>query len=63
MACITTVSGVEFDFANPTPDMINIGDIAHALDRICRFNGHYLSPHYRVATHSIGVCVMVDEPE
>lgn len=60
---ITTISGVEFDLLNPTPDMINIVDIDHALNRICRFGGHYTGPHYSVASHSVGVASLVDDPE
>lgn len=50
----TTYSGVEF-----MPEMlqindINIQDIAHALARICRFNGH-IKGYYSVAQHCIWV--------
>ncbi len=60
---ITTISGIEFDLLNPNPDMISLTDISHALNRICRFNGHYNGPHYSVATHSVGVSALVEDPE
>ena len=47
-----TYTGEVFDFANPTPDMINIRDIAHALSLTCRYGGHCVS-HYSVAQHSV----------
>jgi len=37
---ITTFTGKQFDFLNPTTSMVCIEDIAHALARLCRFNGH-----------------------
>lgn len=40
MTWILTNSGVEFDLRNPTPEMVNLSDIAHALSNIKRFNGH-----------------------
>jgi len=51
--CIRTVSGVYFDIANPSPDMVNIEDIAHALSMAPRFGGH-LPVFFSVAQH----CVM-----
>ncbi len=41
-----------FDFDNPTADMIDIRDIAHALSQECRF-GNQTPTHYSVAQHSI----------
>lgn len=52
MTWILTRSGVEFDFTNPTPDMINLIDIAHSLSRIQRFNGH-TNVNCSVALHSV----------
>lgn len=43
-------SGVSVDLEDPQPDMIKSTDIAHALGRICRFNGHVLD-FYSVAQH------------
>lgn len=65
MTWIQTVSGVAFDLLNPTPDMIRLSDIAHALSRIPRFNGHTPVP-YSVAQHSVHVSTlagMIDGPQ
>lgn len=42
----------KIDLVNPTPEMISIEDIAHALSNICRFGGH-TGEFYSVAQHSI----------
>lgn len=53
---IQTVSGRKIRLAEPDPENIVIGDIAHALARINRFNGHTLGKvPYSVAQHSIHV--------
>ncbi len=52
MTFILTHSGVEFDFRHPTPEMINLRDIAHALSNIKRFNGH-TNVNCSVALHSV----------
>lgn len=49
---IETYSGIKFYFLEPTPDMININDIAQSLSRQCRFSGH-LKKFLSVAEHSI----------
>lgn len=54
--CIATISGRVVDLAAPTPDMIDIEDIAHALSLLCRYNGH-VEYHYSVAQHS---CLVAD---
>jgi uncharacterized protein len=43
----------------PHPDQIVFADIAHALSRQCRFNGHINAEHYSVAEHSILVAQLV----
>jgi 5'-deoxynucleotidase YfbR-like HD superfamily hydrolase len=39
-----------FDILNPTVDMIDIRDIAHAGSNLCRFTGH-TKYHYSIAQH------------
>ena len=51
---IQTFSGILFDVINPTTDMVNITDIAHALSQVNRFTGHTVLP-YNVAEHSVHV--------
>lgn len=58
---IETFSGKMLDYENPTEDMIDIVDIAHALSQICRFTGH-CKQHYNVAQHSYHTSFLV-EPE
>lgn len=49
-----TFSGVAFDLVEPTPDMVSIKDIAHALANQCRFAGHSRR-YYSVAEHCLYV--------
>lgn len=59
--CIRTYSGLYMDVFNPTPEMIAIEDIAHALSNLCRFGGH--TPYfYSVAQHSV-ICSKRVHPE
>jgi hypothetical protein len=51
---IQTFTGKHFYLLNPTPDMICIEDIAHALSMTCRFAGH-VNKFYSVAEHSVYV--------
>lgn len=51
---IETYTGVKFNFLEPTPDMVQIEDIAHSLSHQCRFSGH-TKVFYSVAEHSIRV--------
>ncbi|UFK26703.1 hydrolase of HD superfamily [Roseobacter phage RDJL6] len=51
-----TASGIRFQFMNPTPDQIDVNDVALALSRTCRYGGH-TSRFYSVAEHC---CVMAD---
>jgi hypothetical protein len=59
---IQTVSGKKMDLLNPAIDSINIEDIAYALSRICRFNGHTRrGTWYSVAEHSVNVAMLVPD--
>lgn len=58
MTWILTQSGQQFDLLRPTASMIKPVDIAHALSRLCRFNGHTRA-HYSVAQHSMIVANLV----
>jgi len=60
--CIRTVSGKYVNVFEPTPDMICIEDIAHALSNQCRFGGH-LPRFYSVAEHSLNCSYLIDDPE
>jgi 5'-deoxynucleotidase YfbR-like HD superfamily hydrolase len=51
---ISTVTGRHIDPLDPNPDDIDIYDIAHALARQCRYNGH-VGHFLSVARHSIWV--------
>lgn len=50
--CIRTNSGTFINVFEPTPEMIVIEDIAHALSRLPRFGGHLNRP-YSVAQHCV----------
>ena len=54
---IQTQSGVAFNLANPSPDMVDLDDIATALSYTVRFNGH-TGTSYSVAEHSVWVSRM-----
>lgn len=51
-------SGRLVDLLTPTPEVIDMGDIVHALSHLCRFNGH-TSGFYSVAEHSVRVSRIV----
>ena len=52
MTWLQTHSGLAFDYENPKPEQIDIGDIAHACSKMCRFVGHS-NRFYSVAEHSV----------
>lgn len=52
MSWFQTYTGIEFDFNNISPELINLEDIAHSLSNICRFGGH-CGLFYSVAHHSL----------
>ncbi len=56
---IETASGQRYDFENPDPDTILLGDIAHALSNVCRFAGH-IRRFNSVAEHSVLVSRIVE---
>ena len=54
---LQTFTGKKIDLINPTREMVDIEDIAHALSMICRYNGH-CRDFYSVAEHSVMVEAM-----
>ena len=56
----TTSTGRYFDLANPEPPMFDWTDIATALSRQCRFNGH-TRWFYSVAEHSCHVASLLPD--
>ena len=57
-AWLQTFRGGRIHPLDPTPDEIDIEDIAHALSMQCRFGGH-VKRFYSVATHSVYVSMIV----
>lgn len=56
---VVTRTGELFDLADPQPEDIDIGDIAHALSQLCRYDGQ--TPHfYSVAQHSYHVSYLCE---
>jgi 5'-deoxynucleotidase YfbR-like HD superfamily hydrolase len=55
---ILITSGNYFDFLDLKNNKYNIYDIANALSKLCRFNGH-VDRFYSVAQHSVFVSAMV----
>lgn len=49
---IELASGTLFDLARPDPALVHLEDIATALAKICRWNGH-CKGHFSVAEHSV----------
>ena len=60
--CIETVSGKLVNLLSPSPDDIDVHDIAWALSRIPRFAGHTITEiSYNVAQHSVYVSELVEQ--
>jgi len=57
---IQTYSKIKFDALNPTPDMIDIRDIARGLALTCRFTGQ-CKEFYSVAQHSYYVSKLIEK--
>lgn len=55
-----TFTGQRLYLLDPEPSKIEINDIAHALSRQCRFNGH-TREFYSVAQHSVLVSKLVPQ--
>jgi uncharacterized protein len=51
---IQTYCGQQFWPMDPSPEEIDIRDVAHSLSMLCRFNGH-CREFYSVAEHSVRV--------
>jgi hypothetical protein len=47
-----TISGIEFDFRDPKPEMISLDDIIHHCSMACRFVGA-IREFYSVAAHMV----------
>lgn len=58
--CIRTFTGIYMNVFDPTPEMIDIVDIAHGLSNQCRFAGH-TKEFYSVAQHSIHVAELAPD--
>jgi len=54
---LQTRTGKLVDVQNPTPDMVDLEDIAHALSMTCRYAGH-CREFYSVAEHSVLVAAL-----
>lgn len=57
---ITTYTGRRFSPLYPSPNDVDIVDIAHALSQICRFGGH-TKEFYSVAQHSCYVVELIEK--
>lgn len=57
---LNTVTGKRFELSNPTPESIDIVDVAVALAHQSRYAGHTFS-HYSVAVHSVVVSQVLED--
>ncbi len=56
---IQTYSGRSFYLLDPSPEDVDIADVAHALANLCRYTGHCLD-FYSVAQHCVHVSEICD---
>lgn len=56
---VGTFTKKRLHFLDPSPDEIDITDIAHALSQVVRFNGH-MQRFYTVAQHSVMLSKICD---
>lgn len=57
MPWFQSYTGKAIDLDHPTPDVVDIEDIAHSLSLQCRFIGH-CKEFYSVAEHSVNVSIL-----
>ena len=58
--CIRTFTGRYMNVFEPTLEMIDIVDIAHALSHICRWGGH-VPKFYSVGEHSVHCANLIND--
>lgn len=58
---VTTLTGGYLNLEQPSPDSINLHDIAVGLTNVCRFSGQ-LPTHYSVAAHSLALAECFSDP-
>lgn len=56
---LVTYKGIEFDYINPTPEMIDVEDIIRSISRLNRFVGHSTRA-YSVGEHTYFCLVMAE---
>jgi hypothetical protein len=56
---ICTYTGNHVDLSAPSPEVVNLDDIASSLGKLARFNGH-TSAFYSVASHSLLVAIIAE---
>lgn len=61
-AFMTTYTGRKFYLFDPSPNDVDIVDIAHALSQLCRFTGH-CREFYSVAEHCINAATLATEAD
>ena len=59
MSTIKTLTGIDFDYINPTIDMYNIKDVAYGLSYEKRY-GNQTNPLFSVGKHSLFVSYLME---